>query len=253
MNPHKDNYVVLLINLDKSTERLAHCDRLLTSNGILYERIPAVYGKDLSLDELNSIKETGTKGQYYKTLLVGEIGCYMSHRKTWQYIVDRQLDFAVVLEDDINFGSIDFKALINAIKSISRPWFYLKLAGRYRDKHIVSKQALDAFDLVTFSKVPSRTNAQVVSLEGARRLLAASETFSRPIDVDLQYWWEKHLYIDGLLPFPMSGNLGVDSEIQDREESLSLSKNRLRQYWNRGVFVFKRWVEGRRLTKRLSQ
>ena len=31
----------------------------------------------------------------------GVIGCYLSHRRFWQMVVDRKMDYAVILEDDV--------------------------------------------------------------------------------------------------------------------------------------------------------
>lgn len=44
---------VFVINLDKSTERMAKISERLNQLGISYERIPAVYGADLSQEEID--------------------------------------------------------------------------------------------------------------------------------------------------------------------------------------------------------
>lgn len=55
--------------------------------------------------------------------------------------------------------------------------------------------------LVNYKKSPTGTVAQVVSREGAKRLLAKKPPFFRPIDIDLQWSWEVGITIQGLVPY----------------------------------------------------
>lgn len=242
-----------LINLDKSTTRLADCQQVLARLAAPFERIAAVYGPNLSATEQANAYSDKGKHTYYKRLVPGEIGCYMSHRKAWQKIVDEKLDFAVILEDDIDAQELDYAQMIAAIKSIERPWYYLKLAGHLQPKHIVRQHALEGFSLVSFRKVPTRTNAQAVSFEGAKRLLAHSSPFGRPVDVDLQHWWEKEIHIDGLLPFPFGSNETVTSEIHTSTSSRQVETRRLKQFIDRISYYWNYHMYGRVLARNLER
>ena len=107
-------FKVFVINLDKSTDRLALCQQNLERLGIDFERIPAVYGKDLSEQQVVDFydRAANQKG-YKKDLNTGELGCYLSHIKCWQKIVDEQLDFALILEDDFVLSDdfIEFQSI----------------------------------------------------------------------------------------------------------------------------------------------
>ena len=77
---------VLLINMDKDTERLERMKIRL--KGIDFERVPGVEHDQ------------------------GYIGCFMAHQKCWQKIVNENLESALILEDDVIFKREIFKTEI---------------------------------------------------------------------------------------------------------------------------------------------
>ena len=84
---------IFLINLKQSHDRLEKSADRLGRQGVTFERIDAIYGKDLSEAELAEHYSTEVNQQkFYRALSRGEIGCYLSHRMAWQKIVDEQLD-----------------------------------------------------------------------------------------------------------------------------------------------------------------
>lgn len=223
------NYKTFLINLDKSTDRLERSQAILAEQNIDFDRVSAVYGADLSQQQLAQAYNYQLPHAYYKKLNVGEIGCYLSHRKVWQEIVDQQLDFAVILEDDFNIVG-DFNAMLSTIEQLDFDWHYIKLAEHTRRRNTLFKAKLNEFDLVVYDKVPARTCAQVVSLAGAKKLLASSQPFKRPIDIDLQYWWEKDINVLGLTPYVVTPNDTAVSEIDKLAKRNKAEKSMLRKY-----------------------
>ena len=70
-----------------------------------YELVDAVDGNELDLDELET-KSRLTYCEYQnRSLLPGEVGCYLSHVKVWELIRDRRMETALVCEDDIEFST----------------------------------------------------------------------------------------------------------------------------------------------------
>jgi GR25 family glycosyltransferase involved in LPS biosynthesis len=117
----------------------------------------------------------------------GEIGCFLSHRAAWQAIIDRGLDAALILEDDVELRRPRFDpAFARACEAVRAHGLVrlplMERAGavaRARSVPMVSRPFV----------LPLGTQAQVVSAGAARRLLDASEPFDRPIDVFLQMRW----------------------------------------------------------------
>lgn len=89
---------VFLINLDKDKQRLATADARLRELGVPYERVAAVYAKELPQAELDrAVNRFRWWCAIGRPVRVGEIGCAMSH-----YSIYRQMTEPVcILEDDV--------------------------------------------------------------------------------------------------------------------------------------------------------
>ena len=206
------NFKTFVINLDSSKARWQTCQQQLENVPI--ERISAVDGRQLNNDELNRhFNIQLNQRQYHKTLTAGEIACYMSHRKVWAKIVEENLDFALVLEDDFLLTG-DLHELLSSVAAIAQPWHCIKLTEYPIKRKELSSKPLGKFHLVSYNKVPARTGAQLISQAGAKRLLLASEKFGRPVDIDLQYWWEHNLIVIGLKPYIFAVNHSSGSDIE---------------------------------------
>lgn len=223
------NYKTFLINLDKSMDRLAYSEKVLAEHNINFERVSAIYGADLTAQEVNQAYNDQLPNAYYKKLNIGEIGCYLSHRKVWQKILDQNLDFAVVLEDDFNIVD-DFSEMLTAVTSAPINWDYIKLAEHDRPRKSLHTITINNHKLITYDKIPARTCAQVVSYQGAKKLLAASQPFSRPVDIDLQYWWEKDIRVFGLTPYVFRPKTDSVSEIDKLKGRGDAEKSYIRRF-----------------------
>jgi len=224
-------FKVFLINLDKSTDRLELCQNELKKYNIDFERIPGVYGKDLTTEEVETIYDESRNDKHYKKpLSLGEIGCYLSHIKCWQKIVDEKLDYAVILEDDFKLDS-NFKEFESVFEQMQN-WDYVRMAFSSRKVPIVKRHKItNTRDLVYYKKIPINTLAQAVSLEGAKKLLANSKTIFRPVDVDMKHYWEKEINILGIDPplildrYDFSSEISQMSDGKGRMSKTSIWKN----------------------------
>ncbi len=228
LSTSKPNFKIFLINLDRSVTRLNHCQILLEGAGIEFSRISAVDGSLLSNEKADELYNYKATKSYYKQLNNGELGCFLSHRLAWQKIIDQQLDFAVVLEDDLHDISLLPEA-INSITSIKGEWDYIKLANHHRHRDFYAQKQLNNFILGVFNKLPASTIAQVVSLKGAEKLLKHSQKIYRPVDIDLQHCAEKSLLAFGLEPAPVKVQTNQTSEIDVQGNRQKANRNRFKQ------------------------
>ncbi len=223
------NNEIFVINLDKSTSRLETSTQRLKAAGLSFTRIPAIYGADLSKAEKHTHYNSELNHKlFYRKLNDGEIGAYLSHRKAWQAIVDKELDYGIVFEDDFILQN-DIKKAIENINAIPFEWDYIKLAGYYsrkRKQKIIYKKRLIDMDLVAYTKVITGASATVISYRAAKELLAKTEQFGRPLDTDLQYWWEKNIHIFCLLPYVSAPDENILSEIDHTGGKRNKSNNR---------------------------
>src|SRR3990172_8149651 len=94
---------IYVINLDKDKERLQKITENFKKYNLKFNRFPAVYGKDLSKDELDN--ETTL---LCRSILCnyGVVGCALSHKTLWKKLVDDiNNDYYVILEDDATFDN----------------------------------------------------------------------------------------------------------------------------------------------------
>jgi glycosyl transferase family 25 len=239
---------ICLINLARSTDRLAACAKQLEAYSLHFDRIEAVNGDSLDSNIISDLYNF-SDSSYHKHMTNGELGCYLSHLRAWQKIVDEQLDYAVILEDDILLQE-NIQHGLEAIKYIQQPWDVIKLAEVSAKRKAVHQIPAGDFSLVTYNKVPSRTCAQVVSLSGAKKLLAASSSINRPIDIELQYWWECELSVFGLKPYLVKANHDEVSEIDRNLNRSNVEQSLLKKVMNSFYFLFKNKKE---LKKRLNK
>ncbi|GLS83121.1 glycosyltransferase family 25 protein [Paraferrimonas haliotis] len=209
------NWRVFVINLDSSTERLDKVSQECQRLGIEFERVSATRGSDLSDDEMAQYYDAEVnRRHYFKQLNAGEIGCYLSHYFCWKKIVDEGLDYALILEDDSKLTD-ELGLLLSKVPKLSRDWDYLKLSTGSNIPAV--QQGIDLGDGIHLHqglKLSSTTTGQFVSAEGAKKLIDTALPIRRPVDKDLQYWFEKDLRCFVVKPIPVLMG-GFDSDIDN--------------------------------------
>ncbi|PWJ93052.1 glycosyl transferase family 25 [Mesorhizobium loti] len=80
----------MVINLDRSPDRLAHVTAEFAKIGVLFDRVPAV-------DALHHPEFAETSSSLTPT----EVACLMSHKVCWKIIADGDDAFGAIFEDDI--------------------------------------------------------------------------------------------------------------------------------------------------------
>ena len=227
------NHKIFIINLDERPDKFKNAENQLVTQGLICERISAIRGSNLTEEQIQQAYDsTANKKHYMKTMSVGEIGCYMSHRATWQKIVDENLDYAIILEDDCKLEP-DFHLLPTLLAQL-KDWDYIKLTGPRGRKKIQSTAKIsNGYSIAHYNKIPISTPGQVVSLKGAKTLLDNSQPFFRPVDVDLQQYWEKKIDIIGIEP-KLVDTAGFDSDITAMDKSSARSIKT--KFWPRVKF-----------------
>ncbi len=186
--------------------------RQLGGLGLGFERLPATDGARLDTSmRQRYFSESLNHRLYHKCLTPGEIGCYISHLRAWQLILERGWDYAVVLEDDLVLGP-EFPEALASLAALPAVWEVVKLTSG-RLKPVVRQAPLGRFSLVDYYKVPMLFGAQAVSRTAAEKLLRTRIPFGRPADVDLQFPWETGVRVQGLEPHPVAARADLPSTI----------------------------------------
>lgn len=178
-----------IIHLERATQRQEQARKLLTSLPAPAELFAAVDGKALARDEKQSVCRRHLHDPRYPYRLSdGEIACFLSHRAVWQAILDRNLDHGLIVEDDVSLDE-GFAEAFEGVPSVAGPNDYIRFPRWERGEtgDIVYRTA-GASIIEPFLPMLG-TQMQLVGREAARRLLAATETFDRPIDSFIQMQW----------------------------------------------------------------
>ena len=171
---------VLLINLERSPERLAEFTAEAERAGLAFERLPAVDGRALAKDELAALIDPHFR---FQPMGPGEAGVFLSHREAWRIAAKGPDRWTAVMEDDARLAD-DLPALLAAIEEIDPD------AGIVRLETTLRKVVLDDESVAL---VPGRalhrmrswhggTAAYAIHHNAAADLIARSERMSDPLD-----------------------------------------------------------------------
>ena len=118
------NMSVYIINLDRSKDRLETIKKSLNDAQLNFIRWNAVDGSKLNLNELINNKQLDPSNK----MMVGAIGCSLSHISLWKDAVTKNKNI-LVFEDDI-FIPKDFKHKIQKyLNQLPRKWDILYLGA----------------------------------------------------------------------------------------------------------------------------
>lgn len=223
------NYKVLVVNLDRSPDRLAAISAQLEQVDVPFDRITALDGKTLSSDFIDehSPPEIVSKS-YHRKLSRAEVACSLSHRKAWQQITDEDLDFGIVLEDDCQLLD-NFRETVQLLASLPvDSWDFIKLYALRRGggKNIARSFDYKGHTFVTYHRYPLGFVGQAVSRRGARALLENLRYVTEPVDGQLKSWWETGVYPFGLVPYCVTTDLDGVSDINPAGSLEKMQQNR---------------------------
>lgn len=148
-----------VINLDKDTERMDALHKHLVKCGLEddYERISASTGYE---SDMPNWMEHACPSNVN--------GCFASHRRCWKEIVDRNLDMALILEDDVRFTDDAPKVLKAALESLPSDFdiLYLGCFGECGEKvstisHVKLLHSVIGFRKVRHSQRKDSSNLKV--------------------------------------------------------------------------------------------
>lgn len=112
---------IFFINLDRDTERRELLEQQFKALRLQGRRIDAVWWANLSEEEQGRwYSPLLNEQQYYKPLVNGEKGCYASHIKAWQQLLESDAPAMVVLEDDVQLLTA-FPEATQRLLNLSRP------------------------------------------------------------------------------------------------------------------------------------
>lgn len=180
---------VLVINLDRSKERWEGLVTRAQAAGLVPQRIPAVDGNAVPPEERRELQVWKFQLWHGRRPMGGEYGCYMSHMRALDRVIEAGLPHAIILEDDADFAH-DFAPRIDALARLVPKPDIVKLYN-HRIKGFVAKAKTEAGDTVgrCVHGPLGSSMGYFVSREGALKLKAGALPMFLPYDIALERGW----------------------------------------------------------------
>ena len=133
---------LFVVSLKNSSRREMMKKKL---NGFNYVFFDAIYGKDYpeNIEEIN--KTYYIKQRYSRLMTAGEYGCAQSHKAIYKIMVEKNIKWAIILEDDVDFKFNFQEQLIEILDILSPDNLYL----------LGCQEGLESFDYVIKSSKDS--------------------------------------------------------------------------------------------------
>ncbi|PDQ17805.1 glycosyl transferase [Mesorhizobium sanjuanii] len=170
----------LVINLDRSGDRLAHMTAEFSRIGVGFERFAAIDAQDrpdLALMPLRVKRKSPLR------MTDAEIACLLSHRACWAIIAAGDDAYGAIFEDDIVF-SAKAGALLADTGWIPADADIVKLETFFKKTTIARKRvsAGHGFSVSRLHGAHIGTAGYIVSRQAARDLVAGTEDIGIPVD-----------------------------------------------------------------------
>lgn len=190
----------LIIHLERSIERKPQVRKLKKDLPFRTKVVEAIDGSNTNNDFSNSYIRRLLRPRYPFILRSAEIACFQSHRKCWQEILDRGLEAALIVEDDVDIINGEFMSAVKLAMKEIKMGDLIRFPVKPREKPRNSSVKQDNISIFEPTLVGLGTQAQIVTYDAARQLLKKTERFDRPIDVYLQLRWKHGVRILTLWP-----------------------------------------------------
>lgn len=185
-------FIVYLINLQDSAQRLASASSQLSRAGVEFIRVPAVDGRGKLFSDFPEVDPSRMRAYLGRDLAGGEVGCYLSHMRCAQMFLESDADNAIVIEDDFLLGRHNFEAVLRAVVPNLPPSWHVINFGNEKNKIFSRAHELrlgeDRVRLVKAHYFPMTTTGLCWSRSGARAFVDSGLPIFASVDRYLRHW-----------------------------------------------------------------
>lgn len=181
-----DTIPIFIINLKARPNRKKKTQQQLDRFNLKGNFIEAHDGRYLNLDDLE-MRGIINRNHEQEPLRRGEIGCYLSHLKCWDLILESNAPYGLVLEDDVifcdNFRQ-EFNDIFGNIKDLE--WDIISLGRRCQQKWFAQdcEAGLQIYKNAFYADVMGYgAFAYIIKKSTIEKLLATTYPIYKPIDV----------------------------------------------------------------------
>ena len=186
-------------------------------------------------------KEGVTLAKFAHRLTMGELGCYFSHRRLWQALVDSDDEAYVIFEDDMLLEP-GFKKTAEALMARDSGFDVVRLGPlvprmrRHRYANLGDGRA------VYWTKSTAwGMGSYMITKDAARALVQSTKTFWGAVDADIDRVWVHGKKVQMVYPVaarPMDIPSIIGVRLEDYERDFTFHE----RWWRRGTRHLYRFV-----------
>jgi hypothetical protein len=178
----KQNIPIFVISLARAPDRREAISEHLRSLGLEFEIVEAVDGAQLSDSDCISLLAKNV------TYIRGVIGCYLSHIRLYERIIQDNIDIALILEDDARLNPDIIPAIRNGIGYTSFDYCLLDCDDVSETTPVFydleTRQILTpGFPVYETNVGPALLHAYLMTNEGAKNRVAHAWPIYKPVDI----------------------------------------------------------------------
>ncbi len=244
--------LTLVINLDRSPQRLAAISRQLSSIGITWERLPAAEGKLFALDDPSLVNLAEFGRRHGKSPVHGELGCFLSHVWAMQRLLETKSQYALILEDDVHL-SVDLPKVLKALADLPGDWDMVKLSGVHSGSPLSLRELVQPYHLTVMLTPYTGSSAYMVNRKAAQVYLDGLLPMRVPFDHEFDRGWYWGLKVRAVTPSPcghdQEGESLISSSVVNRKfhwsRRLPALGWRLHNQWRRVFYACSAWMKSK--------
>lgn len=223
---------VFVINMPKSTQRRQSAEIRLKAAGLDFRFIDGVDGSKLDFNHPHYDRKKRLR-YFGRDLLLAEIGCLLSHRKVYEEMIEKNIEKALILEDDVILKEKNFAQLLESVVGSKTPWDVIRFIVPKRSHKIVAKIAPE-YSLARVYGTQGGAFGYIMTAKAARKMIEHTEKSWLPIDTILGRTWETGLDVKYLLPCPVTTDEEIPSTIGEKR----FDKTVQLKSWQKSLYPF---------------
>lgn len=222
---------VMVVSLDTATERREVFAKNAAPTSLRWKFFDAMreLHPDLHYDPADARRYRG------RDLTAGELGCYSSHFAVWKQLLDSESQACLVLEDDVVPDWPVLESVLMKIGDFNNIHF-LRLYYKFPSRFVVRKTDFlkRSLNLIELLDRAYGTQGYYIDRTAAARFVQHFDRIRRPIDDQLDHYWEHGIPNLSLFPFPLieqtrQSEIGDQRFTNDRRPFISATIERLRK------------------------
>jgi glycosyl transferase, family 25 len=190
---------IYVLNLARAVRRRAEIERAAAAVGVTLDFIEAVDGQTLTEAQRNLVDHRRRRRITPFLLSDNEIGCWLSHRRAMQALVESGKGMAAILEDDVTLLP-EFPRILDALQHQGGLFDVVTLYRNFqRDPAFETCRTLTRG--VSLGRIaPMQTGAvgYVITRQAAKKFLAATQLVVHAVDKEMHRYWASGLDIYAL-------------------------------------------------------